>query len=325
MSEFERVPRSERERDLLERARQVLSSATRGPTPSRDYEMVVREARGSRIVDESGNSYIDFLLGSGPMLLGHAHPAVVRAVCDALERGSSYLLASEPAVELAEEIVRATPCAEKVSFHCSGSEATFFALRLARAFRRRDRILKFEGGYNGQGDAALMSNQWSRSFPPYPEPVPNSAGIPASVRNDVLVAPFNDLDTAANLIEKHADELGGVIVEPMQRTIPPRPGFLAGLREVTGRLEIPLIFDEVVTGFRFGYGSAQEYYGVQPDLCALGKSISAGLPLGVLAGRADIMVDPVLNAWDVAALKPCVEGAGGRLTQVDGTPSDLGE
>jgi glutamate-1-semialdehyde 2,1-aminomutase len=252
--------------------------------------MVIREARGARIVDASGNEYIDYLLGSGPMLLGHAHPAVVSAVRDALEGGSCYLLVCEAAVALAEEIVRATPCADKVSFHCSGSEAVFFALRLARAHRGRDRILKFEGGYHGQGDHVLMSNQWARSFPDYPEAVPTSAGIPASAREEVLVAPFNDLDVAAALIERHHDELAAVIVEPMQRTFPPQPGFLEGLRAATAQFEIPLIFDEVVTGFRFGYGSAQEYYGVTPDLCALGKSISGGFPLGVIAGRDELMV-----------------------------------
>ena len=141
MSEFQRKPRSEAESDLLRRTQRVLSSAPRGPSPRPEYAMIVREAHGSRIVDSSGNEYIDYLLGSGPMLLGHAHPAVVGAVRDALPRGSNYLLVNESAVALAEEIVRATPCAEKVSFHCSGSEAVFFALRLARAHRGRDRFL----------------------------------------------------------------------------------------------------------------------------------------------------------------------------------------
>jgi glutamate-1-semialdehyde 2,1-aminomutase len=289
MSGFRRQPRSETERDLLRRAGHILSSAPRGPSPSPDYAMIVREARGARIVDASGNEYIDYLLGSGPMLLGHAHPSVVAAVADALGRGGSYLLLCEAAVALAEEIARATPCADKVSLHCSGSEAVFFALRLARAHRGRDRILKFEGAYHGQADAVMMSNQWARKLPDYPEAVPTSAGIPASVRADVLVAPFNDLDTTAGIIEAHRDELAAVIVEPMQRTFPPLPGFLEGLRELTARREIPLVFDEVVTGFRLGYGSAQAYYGVTPDLCVLGKSISGGFPIGVVAGRDAIM------------------------------------
>jgi glutamate-1-semialdehyde 2,1-aminomutase len=223
------------------------------------------------------------------MLLGHAHPAVVAAVREQLEKGSNYLMVSEPAIRLADEIVKLVPCAEMVSFHSTGSEATFFALRLARAYRKRSAILKFEGGYHGMGDYALMSNQWTPSPRTFPEPVPNSAGIPESVAQEVLVAPFNDLETTRAIIEKNRDRLAGVIVEPLQRTIPPQPGFLEALREITRDRDIPLIFDEVVTGFRLALGGAQEHYGVTPDLCALGKSISGGHPIGVLCGRADLM------------------------------------
>jgi glutamate-1-semialdehyde 2,1-aminomutase len=134
-----------------------------------------------------------------------------------------------------------------------------------------------------------MSNQWTREPAPFPTPVPNSLGIPRSTANDVLIAPFNDLERAAELIERHRDELAAVLVEPMQRTIPPRPGFLEGLREVTRRHEIPLVFDEVVTAFRLGLGGAQSYYGVVPDLCALGKSISAGHPFAAVCGRGELM------------------------------------
>jgi glutamate-1-semialdehyde 2,1-aminomutase len=284
-----RRPRTAHEAALLERARARIAAGVRNTTASPDYAMVVKEARGSRIWDVSGNEYVDYLLGSGPMLLGHAHPAVVTAVREAVERGSSYLLVNEPAIELAEEIVRAVPCAETVSFHSTGSEATFFALRLARAFRRRDTILKFEGGFHGMSDYALMSNQWTRAPRDLPLPTPNSAGIPPAVADTVLVAPFNDLEATTAIIERHHDELAGVIVEPLQRTVPPRPGFLQGLRDVTRRYDIPLIFDEIVTGFRLAYGGAQEYYGVVPDLCALGKSLSAGHPIAVVCGRADIM------------------------------------
>ena len=293
-----RRPRSAREAALLERAARHAPATVRGPTTSADQALVVREARGSRIVDWSGNEYIDYLLGSGPMLLGHAHPAVVAAVRGQLERGSTYLLANEPAIELAEEIANAVPCAEMACFNGTGSESTFFAMRLARAYRRRDRILKFEGAFHCMSDYALMSNQWTAAPRDYPRPVPNSAGIPRAIECEVLVAPFNDIETTAALIEAHHDELAGVIVEPLQRTIAPRPGFLAGLREATTRFGIPLIFDEVVTGFRLAFGGAQEYYGVVPDLCALGKSISGGHPISVLCGRAEIMklVDPAAAA-----------------------------
>jgi len=291
---FRRKPRSARESELLELASRVLPGGVRNPTMSPEYAMVIKEGRGSHMWDVSGNEYIDYLMGSGPLLLGHAHPAVIAAVRECLERGSSYLMVNEPAIRLAEQIVQAVPCAEKVCFHSTGSEATFFAMRLARAFRRRDKILKFEGAFHGMSDYALMSNQWTATPQVYPVPVPNSAGIPPAVAAGMLIAPFNDLDTTTALIEQHHDELAGVIVEPLQRTIPPQPGFLAGLRAVTSRYGIPLIFDEIVTGFRLAWGGAQEYYGVVPDLCALGKTLSSGHPLSVLCGREAIMsaVDP---------------------------------
>jgi glutamate-1-semialdehyde 2,1-aminomutase len=284
-----RRPRSARETDLLAAARRLLPSGVRNPSVLPDYAMVVDHARGARIVDCSGNEYVDYLLGSGPLLLGHAHPAVVAAVAAQLERGTSYLLVNEPAIRLAEALVELVPCAEAVTFHSTGSEATFFALRLARAFRGRDAILKFEGGYHGMHDAALMSTQWTRTPAPFPIAVPSSRGIPSTVPAEVLIAPFNDVATTTALVEKHHDALAAVIVEPLQRTIPPAPGFLAELRRVTARHGIPLVFDEVVTGFRFGLGGAQAHYGVVPDLCALGKSISGGLPLGVVCGRREIL------------------------------------
>src|SRR5262245_8289240 len=161
-------------------------------------------------------------------------------------------------------------------------------MRVARAVRRRDRILKFEGGYHGMHDYAVMSMS-----PPapaqFPAAVPDSAGIPQAVASTMLVAPFNDLETTAAIIERHRDELAGVIVEPFQRVLAPKPGFLAGLREVTARNGIPLIFDEVVTSFRFAYGGAQEFYGVTPDLCALGKAVGGGFPLTAVAGREELM------------------------------------
>ncbi len=286
---FQRQDRDHHEQHLLERAAALLPASARTPTLSLESAVVIREGRGSKMVDMSGNEYIDYLLGSGPIFLGHAHPAVVAAVRDCVEHGSGFLLPNEPSILLAEEIVKAVPCAERVCYGNTGSDAVLFALRLARAYRKRDKILKFEGGYHGQGDHVLMSNQWTVQPRDFPLPVPNSEGIPRSVEDEVLIAPFNDIATTAELIERHRDDLAAVIVEPMQRTIPPKPGFLEGLREVTARREIPLIFDEVVTGFRLAYGGAQEYYGVTPDLCAMGKSLSAGHPLSVVCGVGDIM------------------------------------
>jgi len=263
--------RSSEERELLGRAAAVLPAGVRNAASSPRCAMLVADAAGARIRDLSGNEYIDYLLGSGPMLLGHAHPRVVEAVTKALQRGSSYLLLNEAAVHLAERIVAAVPCAEQVTLHSSGSEATFFALRLARAFRRRDKILKFEGGFHGMGDVALMSNQWLTPAPGAPQATPVCAGIPRAAAGDVLVAPFNDAEKTVEMIARHAGELAAVIVEPMQRTIPPEPGFLQALREATEHHGVLLVFDEVVTGFRLAYGGAQQYYGVVPDLCALGN------------------------------------------------------
>jgi glutamate-1-semialdehyde 2,1-aminomutase len=161
-------------------------------------------------------------------------------------------------------------------------------MRVARAWKKKDKILKFEGGYHGMSDYGLMS-LWPKRQGNYPEPIPDSAGIPRSIRDEILVAPFNDLEAVKSLVAQHKGELAGVIVEPFQRLIPPKPGFLEGLRKVTEENGVALIFDEVVTGFRFAYGGAQQYYGVTPDLCTLGKVIGGGFPLAAIAGRAEVM------------------------------------
>jgi glutamate-1-semialdehyde 2,1-aminomutase len=175
-----------------------------------------------------------------------------------------------------------------VRFVSTGSEADLYAMRAARAFTRRDKILKFEGGYHGMSDYSLMSLAPKRPGN-FPQPIPDSAGIPQSLRDEILVAPFNDLEIVASLVREHRRDLAGVIVEPLQRIIPPAPGFLEGLREITSENGVLLIFDEVVTGFRLAYGGAQQYYGVVPDLCTLGKVIGGGFPLAAIAGRADLM------------------------------------
>ncbi|MGA2129767.1 MAG: aminotransferase class III-fold pyridoxal phosphate-dependent enzyme, partial [Xanthobacteraceae bacterium] len=252
------------------------------------HESVLARGLGGRVWDVSGNEYVDYLLGSGPMLIGHAHPEVVEAVQDQLARGTTFFANNEPGILLAAEIVSAVRCADKVRFVSSGSEADLYAMRLARAYTKRDKILKFEGGYHGMSEYGLMSLSPRRTSN-FPQPIPDSAGIPKSVRDDMLVAPFNDLETVASLMREHRRDIAAVIVEPLQRLVPPHPGFLEGLRRLTEENDILLIFDEVVTGFRFAYGGAQEYYGVVPDICSLGKVIGGGFPLAALAGRADIM------------------------------------
>ena len=283
--------------DFVKRALRVLPGGVLGSHRSGEgLELVVKEGRGAYLWDTSGRRYIDYLLGSGPMVLGHANPAVLAAVERYLRRGTTYMLLNEPIIELAEEIVRALPCAEQVRFTSTGSEATFFALRVARAHRRRDKVLKFEGGFHGTHDAALMSVS-PRSPKAFPAALPDSAGIPHAIGEDVLIAPYNDLATAEALIATYHNDLAAVIVEPYQRVIPPAPGFLRGLRDVTRRYGVLLVFDEIVTGFRLAYGGAQEYYGVVPDIAALGKIIAGGFPLGAVCASADIMrhFDPALE------------------------------
>jgi glutamate-1-semialdehyde 2,1-aminomutase len=271
--------------DLVETARRVLPGGSFGNMPA---EVILKEGKGGRIWDEAGKEYVDFLLGSGPMFVGHAHPEVTAAVQAQVPFGTTFFGNNRHGIALAEAIVDAVPCAEQVRFVCSGTEADLYAMRAARAFRKRDKILKFEGGYHGMSDYALVSLA-PKNPGNFPRGSIDSAGIPKSVADEMVVAAFNDIDMVRSLIEEQKDELAGVIVEPFQRLIPPKPGFLQALREVTAEHGIPLIFDEVVTGFRFAYGGAQEYYGVTPDLCTLGKIVGGGFALAAIAGRADIM------------------------------------
>jgi glutamate-1-semialdehyde 2,1-aminomutase len=281
--------RSAEETKLLERARRRLPGGVLGSSRyADDVGFVVKHGKGSKIYDVSGREYIDYVMASGPMVLGHAHPAVVAAVRAQLEGGTTYFMVTEPVIELAEEICRAVPCAEQVRFTSTGSEATFFALRVARTARQRDKILKFEGGYHGSHDYSMMSST-PRSPKAFPAPVPDSSGIPHSLEAEVLVAPYNDLATVEGIVATHADELAAVIIEPFQRLIPPQPGFLQGLREITRRHGILLVFDEVVTGFRLAYGGAQQYYGVVPDIACVGKIVGGGFPLAAVCASADLM------------------------------------
>ena len=281
--------RTSLEQELLDKADQYLPGGYLGNLTVRDdLNFLVREGRGSHIIDVSGNEYVDWLMGSGPMVLGHAHPAVVEAVIKAVEQGSTFFATNEKAVMLAEELVSAVPCAEQVRFTTSGTDACFQAMRAARAYRKQEKVLKFEGGFHGTSDYALMSVTPSAAVE-YPEPEPNSGGIPRAIQDLMLIAPFNDLETTSAIIDAHHGELAAVIVEPLQRIITPQPGFLEGLRQITARYEIPLIFDEIVTGFRLAYGGAQEHYGVVPDLCTVGKIMGGGYPLAAVLGRADIL------------------------------------
>ena len=297
---------SARENELLAQAQRYLPGGVLGTqTVPDDLAFVVKRAQGSRVWDVSGREYLDHLLSSGPMILGHAHPAVVEAVRRQVGDGTSYFWVNEPVLELAAEICRSAPCAEQVRFTSSGTEATFFALRAARAYRRRSKILKFEGAYHGSHDYASMSVA-PRSPKAFPAPMPDTAGIPSVLEGEVLVAPYNDLATVESLLAVYADELAAVIVEPFQRLIAPQPCFLKGLRTLTERHGLPLIFDEVVTGYRFAYGGASAACGVTPDLAAYGKIIGGGFPMAAVAGKREIM-----QAFD-----PRLEGVGDFVSQI---------
>jgi len=245
---------------------------------------VIERALGARLWDVDGNELIDYIGSWGPMILGHAHPAVVAAVRDAAEDGTSYGAPNRREIELAELITDAMPAIQRVRFVSSGTEAAMSAVRLARAATGRDVIVKMAGGYHGHADALLVQPGSGAIG------IPASAGVTAGAAKDTLVAPYNDVETVEQLLEQHA--VAAVIVEPVAANmgvVPPEPGYLAGLRAATERRGTLLVFDEVITGFRVARGGAQARYGVIPDLTVLGKIIGGGLPVGAYGGRADVM------------------------------------
>ncbi len=274
---------------LAERSLEVFPGGSPGEyNLPPDLVTVLARGEGAQVWDAAGRPFTDFTMGWGSVLLGHAHPAVVEAVRQRAGLGSNFAYVTEPALELAEELVRAVSCAERVRFCASGTEATSYAVRLARAYTGRPKVLKFEGAYHGGNDIGTVSLFPSRLLA-FPAAEPTSAGFPPGTVADILVAPYNDLPTTRTILEKHRHELAAVIVEPLHRCTSPRPGFLQGLRELTAEMGALLIFDETVTGFRLAYGGGQEYYGVRPDLAALGKALGGGYPLGAVVGRSDIL------------------------------------
>lgn len=248
--------------------------------------MTITSALGGRIVDIDGNEWIDYVCGAGALILGHQPPDVVEAVKHQAGRTlHQYGSLTDVAVELADEVVRAIPGAERMVFTTTGSEATFYAMRMARAYTGKTKILKFEGAFHGNHDYAGVAV--SPAAPsPYPHGEPFTHGAPASVTDTMLICPYNDLDRLRSIVEENLDDLAGIIVEPVQRIIVPQPGFLEGLRSICDDVGIPLIFDEVVTGFRLAYGGAQSYFAVEADLATYGKIIGGGGPVGAVVGRA---------------------------------------
>src|SRR5262245_22817809 len=285
----ERPARVDTSSELAERSAAVFAGASLGEynLPA-DMAVVLARGEGPLVWDGDGRRFVDFTMGWGSVLLGHAHPAVVDTVRRQAALGSNFAYVSAPALELGEEIQRAVPCAERLRFCASGTEATAYAVRLARAYTGRPRVLKFEGAYHGANEIGTVS-LFPRRLHEFPRGEPTSAGLPTSAVADVLVAPFNDLAVTEAIVDAHRDELAGILVEPLHRCTPPHPGFLEGLRRLASGTGSLLIFDETVTGFRLAYGGGQAYYGVMPDVCTLGKALGGGYPIGAVTGRADVL------------------------------------
>ncbi len=297
-----------------ERSRQLFQEAARYfpggvNSPVRAFRAVggepffVARAGGSRITDVDGRTYIDYVGSWGPMILGHAHPRVVAAIQQAAEAGTSFGAPTEMETRLARLVQAAFPSLERMRFVSSGTEACMSALRVARGFTGRTAIVKFDGGYHGHADSLLVkAGSGGLTFG-----VPDSLGVPAELAQHTLALPYNDLEAVRAAFAARGTEIAGVIVEPVagnMGVVPPRPGFLEGLREVTRRHGALLIFDEVITGFRVAWGGAQELFGVVPDLTCLGKIVGGGLPVGVYGGRAEIMeqVSPLGSIYQAGTL-----------------------
>jgi len=253
-----------------------------------ELNLVVAEGAGSRIRDVAGREYIDYHLSSGPALLGHAHPAITAAVAAQLPKGTTYHFLNQPEIELARRLVSAIPCAEVVHYTGSGTEATFYALRIARAATRRKYILKFDGCYHGHSDSLLVrAGSGGMTLG-----VPDSDGVPEELASLTLIARYNSLEHVDGYFRAHPSEIAAVIIEPVAANmgiVAPEPGFLSELAGLCRRHGALVICDEVITGFRLRYGAVSQSMGVEPDLVLLGKVIGGGMPIGAVAGRADLM------------------------------------
>jgi glutamate-1-semialdehyde 2,1-aminomutase len=281
--------------------------------------LFIASGRGPRLSDVDGNTFLDYVGSWGPLILGHCHPEVMEALQGVLRTGTSFGASTEPEVELAERIVEAFPSIERVRLVNSGTEATLAALRVARAATGRDKILKFEGCYHGHADSLLVkAGSGVATFG-----LPDSPGVPRALAQLTLTCPFNDQGALERIFQAHANQLAAAIVEPVvgnMGCVPPRPGFLEKLRELTARQGTVLILDEVMTGFRVAYGGAQQLYNLRPDMTTLGKIIGGGLPVGAYGGRASLMeqvapAGPVYQAGTLSG-NPLAVAAGLKTLEV---------
>jgi len=277
---------------IFQRAQKVIPGGVNSPV--RAFRSVggtppfIARGQGSHLFDADGNEYIDYVGSWGPLLLGHRHPAIIAALREALEIGTSFGAPTEAEVEMAEAIRAAVPSIEMVRLVNSGTEATMSAIRVARGFTKRDLIVKFEGCYHGHVDSLLVKAGSGVAT----LGLPDSPGVPKGFSDTTVSLPFNSTEAIEQAFRVHADRIAAVIVEPVvgnMGCVPPKEGYLEQLREITARHGALLIFDEVMTGFRVAFGGAQQLYGIRPDLTTLGKVIGGGLPIGAYGGRADIM------------------------------------
>jgi glutamate-1-semialdehyde 2,1-aminomutase len=281
-----------RSRKMFEEAKKHMPGGVNSPV--RAFRSVggeplfIKKAKGSKIVDVDGKTYIDYVLSWGPMILGHSHPRVTSALRKAIANGTSFGAPTELEITLAKMVKKAFPSIEMVRMASSGTEATMSAIRAARGFTGRDKILKFDGGYHGHGDSLLVkAGSGVATFG-----LPDSPGVPADLAKHTLTVAYNDLAAVKELASREGEQIACIIVEPVAGNmgcVPPEPGFLEGLRSVCDQYGIVLILDEVMTGFRVAYGGAQQLYKIKPDLTCLGKVIGGGLPVGAFGGRLEIM------------------------------------
>jgi glutamate-1-semialdehyde 2,1-aminomutase len=281
---------SESQAELFEIAERVLPGAGLGSySLPEDIRLIYSHGDGSRMWDVDGNEFIDYVGGAGALILGHSHPAVVKAAQDQMARGAHMFGSlNDVAIRLAERLLSDIPCAEKIAYATTGSEATAYAMRLARAFTGRNKILKFEGAYHGNHDYAIVST-FPKQTGSYPQGVGDSYGQPEATISTMLVCPYNDIEALKKIVAEHGRDIAAIFAESVQRIIPAEAGFLQAVRKLCDENDILFVLDEVVTGFRLAYGGAQEWFDVKPDLSTHGKVIGAGGPLSCIAGRADII------------------------------------
>lgn len=272
---------------LFEESKKFLPGGVDSPVRAiKPYPFFAEKAKGSKITDVDGNSYIDYCLAYGPMVLGHSNPEVISEVEKQLVKGSAYGVPTEKEIELAKMVVKRVPCADMVRFVNSGTEATMSAIRLARAAKSKNKIIKFEGAYHGAHDYVLVKSGSGAAG------LPDSPGVPEETTRNTLLIPFNNEEAVSEIINKNKDTIAAIIIEPIMGNvgfIPPKKGFLEFLREITLENDITLIFDEVITGFRIAQGGAQEYFKVTPDLVTFGKILGGGFPIGAIAGKKEYM------------------------------------